>query len=456
MTVVITSADWTALRNALSSPERLHISGDVYERAWGDATTWTGQPQAVVVAASSADVINAIRFARQHDLAVVPRGAGTGLSGGAVPSERSLVVDLSDLQNISIDPTHRRAVCGAGAITHDIQRAAAAAGLAYPPDPASHTESTIGGNVAENAGGLACTRFGVTSDYVLGIRGVTADGSLLETGCYVGDRGFNFTDVIVGSEGTLAAITEVSLRLIPTTPSGTTVLISFPTAAAAGQAVAAIKRQGDNPTVLEFVDRDAAAISSSLGNVDMPATTGGLLLIETNASQAGQIERIHEVAVSHAAEWIRIASDPAEVSQLWAVRRELSRAIKTTCATYLSEDVALPLSRFAEAVDVVAAMPKIPPVRVVSFGHAGDGNLHAVFLADNTEAQTLLEMERLVEQLLRETIRLGGTLSGEHGIGIAKRQYLSWEFDTTTLQAMRSVKSTFDPDDRLNPDKIFL
>jgi len=328
--------------------------------------------------------------------------------------------------------------------------------LTYPPDPASYEESTLGGNVAENAGGLRCKRFGVTKDYVLGLEAVLADGSVLKTGIFNDQRGFSLGDLLLGSEGTLAIVTKIAVRLIEMPGRGETILVAFDNPKNSAQTVTDINKAGIIPTVMEFLDGDAAACSNEYEKSDGFDQVAAILLIETSdVNSEAQADRIKDICQRNKCSYLRSEPDPERAEALWKVRRNLSDAAKAAAELRVSEDVAVPNSRFPELVEFVANMNRQSELRINSFGHAGDGNLHVNFMAPVDTETTRTEVERWVEILLRQTIELGGTLTGEHGIGLAKREYMSLEFDSPTLEVMRAIKSTFDPDRLLNPDKLF-
>jgi len=430
---------------------------DGWEDYFKDATEESVRPAALVLAECESDVVATIRFAHKRDLPLVGRGAGTGLSGGCVPQTGSIVLSLERMKKLEIDPTGRLALCGPGVITKELLDAAAPHGLTYPPDPASYEECTLGGNVAENAGGLRCKRFGVTRDYVLGLRAVAADGGLLRTGYFANRRAFNLQDVLIGSEGTLAIVTEMALRLVPTPKVGRTFLVAFDQPADAGQTVAEITAAGIVPTVLEYLDGDAADCSNHYEKMEGLDRVGAILLIETSVEsggdQAGAIQRICE---RNHCSYLRHADDPNDASELWRVRRNLSKAVKAMAKIRYNEDVAVPVSRFMDLIAYVADENARGPLRVNAFGHAGDGNLHVSFLSMTGDPAEKELIRDGVEKLFHKTLELGGTLSGEHGIGKHKAPYLGWEFDRPTLAAMKAVKDSLDPSGLFNPGKLFV
>jgi len=302
--------DFQQLQLRLSRPDILVTDLADYEAYCHDATDDTGCPGAIVFAESEHDVVECVRFCASQGLSLVPRGAGTGLSGGCVPSDGSLVLSTERMVRLEIDRERRVAVCGPGVITKTLQDEAARLGLAYPPDPASYDQSTLGGNVAENAGGLRCKRFGVTKDYVIGLRAVTSDGRPLQTGSYTGNRGFNLTDLLLGSEGTLAIITEIMVRLIPAVGRGHTLLVALNSAEQAAQTVADITGAGIIPTVLEYVDGDASAAANAYRRSEGIDRAAAVLLIETTEHDpVAQTETIRAICARNQASYVRVETD---------------------------------------------------------------------------------------------------------------------------------------------------
>ena len=440
------------LKSELSASARIIEDISAYENYCHDATIETGTPSAIIFAQNEQDILAVIKFCMEHNISFVPRGAGTGLSGGAVPQDGGIVISLEEMQAVCIDAKKKIAFAQTGVITKKIIDEAAKENLFYPPDPASYEESTIGGNVAENAGGLKCVKYGVTKDYVLGIKGVTSEGRLLETGIYNQSIGFDFNELFIGSEGTLVIITEVALRLIDATEMGETILTAFNSAKDAAQTVSDIRMSGITPIVMEFLDGDAAACSNSYERNDSLDNVAAILLIESENSDAEQIEKL---CTKNNCTYINRQTDSDKAANLWKVRRNLSKAVKELSKVRISEDVAVPISKFPILVDFVAEMNKRSSLRINSFGHAGDGNLHVNFMGQTGTESEMLEIEIEIERLLEKAISLGGTLSGEHGIGLAKKKYLYLEFDKNLIHYMKSIKSTFDASALLNPGKIF-
>ncbi len=449
-------SDFEALRAVLQAPDSLITNLAEQEKYFHDATDLTATPAAILLAESVGDTQAAVRFCHSHKIPITPRGAGTGLSGGCVPSNGALLISIEKLHHLTIYPEREMAVCGPGVITKTLQDEAAKHGLTYPPDPASYLESTLGGNVAEGAGGLRCRRFGVTKDYVLGMRAVLVDGSILNAGIFNENAGFSLGDLLISSEGTLAIVTEIAVRLIPIPVRGTTILVGFNSPTDAAKTVADITACGLIPTVLEFLDGDAAACSNQYEKHEGLDEVGALLLIETSGeNQDAQTTRIKSFCETHRASYMQMEPDPEKAEALWKIRRNLSKAAKAAAKVRLSEDVAVPNSKFPDLVAFVGEMNAASPLRINSFGHAGDGNLHVNLMAQDDSPATMNLIHESVLQLMRKTLELGGTLTGEHGIGLAKRDFLQLEFDAATLDAMRKVKAVFDPEYSLNPDKLF-
>ena len=358
---------------------------------------------------------------------------------------------------MEIIPGKKLAICEPGVITKVLQDAAAVHGLTYPPDPASYEESSLGGNVAENAGGLRCKRYGVTKDYVLGVEAVMADGSILNTGYFNADRGFALGDLLVGSEGTLGIVTRIALKLIDLPGRGETILVAFDDPKMSAQTVSDINTAGIIPTVMEFLDGDAAACSNNYEKSDgFDQKVAAILLLETSDRQSeDQAARIKEICQKNRCSYWRSESDPAHAEALWKIRRNLSKAVKAMAGLRISEDVAVPNSRFPDLVAFVAEMNQQSQLRINAFGHAGDGNLHVNFLAEDDNAANRREVDRCVQILMRQTLAFGGTLTGEHGIGLAKRHLIDLEFHPKTLKLMTDIKVAFDSLSSLNPDKLY-
>lgn len=310
--------------------------------------------------------------------------------------------------------------------------------------------------MAEGAGGLRCKKYGVTKDYVIGLEVVTASGETVQTGFFAGQRGLNIGDVLIASEGTLAIITRIAVRLTPIPPRGVTILAGFDSMPHAAQTVSDITAAGVIPAVLEFVDGDAIACVNSYTPTKGLDQAEALLLIETGGEQAA-LERtaIEKICRQNHASLLRTETDPDLAEGLWKVRRSVSTAVRAISKYAVSEDVVVPISRFPDLVRFVAEMNAASSLRINSFGHAGDGNLHVYFISAEGSAADRALIDEGIARLMHKTLALGGTITGEHGIGLAKRQFLEAEFDAPTLAAMKKFKDIFDPNHLLNPDKLF-
>jgi glycolate oxidase len=440
------------LSGKLKSPDNLILDLTDYDDYFHDASTGRGTPSAIVFAECEADVLAVVNFCTKNKIPVVSRGAGTGLSGGCVPVNDAIVLSLERMVNLRIDPKIKTAFAEAGVITKTLLDKSAEYNLTYPPDPASYKESTLGGNVAENAGGLRCKRYGVTRDYVIGIKGVTMDGKIIRTGVYEQKHGFNFEDVFIGSEGTLVIITEMAFRLIALPEIGDTVLAAFDNQMNGAQTVADICGSGIIPTVLEFLDGDAVECSNKYEKYDGLDNAEAILIIEIDSEDTDSVEKICE---KNQCSYIRKETDFDKAENIWQVRRNMSYAVEDIAKFRISEDVAVPISKFPVLVEFVNKMNGQSSLRINSFGHAGDGNLHVNFLSMTGSEQEKKLIDEEILKLLKKTIELGGTLSGEHGIGLSKKRYLSLEFDKSTLDSMKKVKNIFDFENLLNPGKIF-
>jgi glycolate oxidase len=401
-------------------------------------------PDLVVLPADTAGVAAVLAAAHRRGVPVVPVGGRTGLSGGSVPVQRGVALSLERLSWVDVDAANLVVTAGAGARTADVARAAAEAGLFYPPDPASLERSTIGGNIAENAGGPRCFKYGVTAEYVLALEAVTANGRVFQTGRATrkSTTGLRLAQLLVGSEGTLAVVTEATLRLVPAPAARAAVLARFASLDAAGEAVVAIVQAGVVPSALELLDRGCLELLGLGGEA--------LVLLEVDGGDVdGELERL--VSVLGGAE-LEVARDEAEVERLWNVRRGASPLLAAAGPSWLFEDVCVPVSRIPDAIRAIAAIAERTGVRIPVLAHAGDGNLHPTILFDAAAGES--ERARLAErELLRAVLGLGGTVSAEHGIGSMKLAAAREELDPVALELMHAVKRTFDPRGILNPGK---
>ncbi|MBI2898145.1 MAG: FAD-binding protein [Deltaproteobacteria bacterium] len=416
-------------------------------------------PAAVVRAETSDDVVATLEVASQHEVPVTPRGAGTGKSGGAIPDHGGLVLATQRIARLKqIDRANRIAIVEPGMITGELHAAVEAEGLFYPPDPNSLESCALGGNVAENAGGPRAFKYGVTREYVLGLEAVLMGGQRLSVGrrTVKGVTGYDLTALFVGSEGTLAVFTELWLRLVPRPPRTATALALFSDAAAAGRAVAAIVAAGLTPSVLELLDEESLAAIRARGAVPVPARATALLLIEVDGEAELvelELERAAEACEAAGAVEVLVAQEASQRRALWAARRELSRSLKAAHLHKIAEDIVVPRTAVPEMIARTREIGRAHGLVVATYGHAGDGNLHSNFLWDDPSLSP--EVERAVEELMRLAVEMGGTLSGEHGIGLQKAPFLAYEQSPQLIDLQRQVKAVFDPKGLLNPGKIF-
>jgi glycolate oxidase len=443
-------------KNVLHEPEDLLVYG--YDSTPGIHHL----PEVVVFPTSTEQVGEALALARREGLVIVPRGSGTGLSGGSVPARGGMVVCLTRMNRIiEIDEENLTATVEAGVITLDLFNAVAAKNLFYPPDPGSQKISTIGGNVAENAGGLRGLKYGVTRDYVMGLDGLLPDGSLIRTGGKsVKDvTGYSFRDLMVGSEGTLGIITEATVKLIPPPKSKRTFLAYFDDIRTAGEAVSRIIAAHIIPATLEIMDRTTINCVEDYAKIGLPRDMAALLLIEVDghpAVVAEEADEVRKVLEAVKATQIHMARDAEEANRLAAARRTALSALARVSPTTLLEDATVPRSRLAETFAEIERLTAKYALRIGTFGHAGDGNLHPTALADERNHEEMERVHAFFFDLYEKVLSMGGTVSGEHGIGIAKREYLRRQIGEGGVKVMRRIKDAFDPEGILNPGKIFV
>lgn len=416
-------------------------------------------PQAVAFAATHEDVAAAASICHEAGLPLVARGRATNTTGATVPIAGGLVLSLERMTRIlRVAPGDRLLECESGVINGDVQAAAGAHGLFWAPDPTSLGYSSVGGNLACNAGGPRAVKYGTARDNVLGLRAVTATGVTLKTGCYTtkGVVGYDLTRLIVGSEGTLAIITEASLKLLPKPSTVRTLRAAYRDEASAAAAVARLMAQPETPSALEFMDRDAVQLAQGYKPTDLPAGTGALLVIEVDGHAetiGAAIRAVSSAAAGEGLLELRAAASDAETEALWASRKALSPALRKLAPNKVNEDVAVPVSRLPELVDGLRALSAKHAVRIVNFGHAGNGNIHVNLLGDAMDPAQKRALDACLDEVFRLVLSLEGTISGEHGVGIAKRDFVGWEIAADTLDVMRSLKKALDPKGILNPGK---
>ena len=417
-------------------------------------------PDAVALPRTRDQVVALVRACRRHRVPVVARGRGTNTTGAAVPVEGGVVVSMERMDRVlDIRPGDRCAVVEPGLLNGDLQAALAPHGLFWPPDPTSAMFSTVGGNLACNAGGPRAVKYGASRDNVLAITAVTGAGELIECGTATtkGATGYDLQRLLVGSEGTLALIVEASLRLTPAPAARRAIRAIYRDVAAAAAAVARLMAQPVTPSMLEFMDADAVRLARDVGGADLPADAGALLMIEADGDPdqlPRDIEALMAAAGGDGLVSLDDAADEAARARLWAARKALSPALRTLAPGKINEDVVVPVSRIPALVDGVQALSREFALPIVCFGHAGNGNLHVNLLYDPADARQAERAAAAMSRVFALALSLGGTLSGEHGIGLAKREFMTQAVPPATLALMRQLKAVFDPDGILNPGKL--
>lgn len=419
-------------------------------------------PDVVVRPQSAQHVSGILRFAYEQEIPVYPRGAGSGLTGGAVPVKGGIVLDFTQMNHIvEISPEDLTATVEPGVITQTLQNEVAKHKLFYPPDPASAPFSTIGGNVAECSGGITGLKYGVTRDYILALEVVLANGSIIHTGrkTLKSVTGYDLTRLFVGSEGTMGVFTQITVKLLPLPEKIETLLAFFATTQDAVQSASQIILNNLLPRAMEFIDKSSInCVKGYKQEIQIPAEVNALLLIDVDGRESSvkaEASLIEKIVRENNALTVTSAKSSKERNTLWEVRRAISPALYNIAPYKINEDICVPRSRILEILDRIASIHKqYPSLKVASFGHIGDGNIHVNVMYDKGEQQRALA-ERMIEEILRNTVEVGGTVSGEHGIGNVKSAFLSLEIPPMELGIMKDIKQLFDPKGILNPGKMF-
>ena len=417
------------------------------------------RPEIAVEASEVASVQALLRLANELRFPVTPRGLGTGLAGGALPVLGGVVLSLARMNRIiAIEPRNMIAVVEPGAVNLDLKNAVREHGLFYPPDPASLDTCSLGGNAATNAGGPSCVKYGTTRDYILGLEAVLPNGEMLAAGVRTrkGVVGYDLTRLFVGSEGTLGVITKLILRLIPHPAAVTTLVALFPKLVPAMEAIAKILLNGHIPSAIEFLDRRCLELVGDLLPFAGVKEAGAMLLIEADGDPERiqrEIETIGELCLDGGAADVLMAPDAGRRNRMWDVRKEVTLRIEERYPLDVHEDIVVPLGRIAELVACLPEYEAAYGMTIYSFGHAGDGNIHLNITADSLDAA--LRVEEGVRQIVKKVLVMGGTMSGEHGVGIAKQRFLPLELSPESIRLQRAIKLLFDPNCILNPGKVF-
>ena len=419
-----------------------------------------GRPDAVVFPASAAEVAGVLRVADQLRVPVIPRGSGTNLSGGTIPHRGGIVLVLTRMNQIKeVSDADLVAVCEPGVRTIELAQAAAAKGLLYPPDPGSQTTATIGGNVAECAGGLRALKYGVTRDYVLGVEAVLPTGEIIRSGGrLVKDvAGYDLRRLLCGSEGTLAVMTELTLRLVPTPEASGYGMGYFKDLAAAARAVSRVLASGVLPVTLEFLDQVCIGAVEDYAHIGLDTSAGALLIFGQDGNPAvieRDLERMAQACTAEGATSVRIAASPEAAAEVLEARRAALPSLSRLEPLTLLEDATVPRSRIAEMVEYVQEVAQRHEIKIGTFGHAGDGNLHPTAVLDPADQKAIHRARAAFGEIFAKAIELDGTITGEHGIGMVKLRYLERQLGADQMALLRRIKTAFDPNGILNPGKL--
>jgi glycolate oxidase subunit GlcD len=439
------------------------LSDPADRHAYGyDNSSLQGEPLAVALPETHDEVVAVVRACREHRVNLIARGQGTGTTGATVPRDNhTLVLSLQLMDRIlDIRPDDRLMVVQPGVTNQSVQTAAAAHGFFWPPDPTSAAVCTVGGNLAYNSAGPRAVKYGTPRENTLGLKAVTGSGETLRTGVRTtkGVVGYDLTRLLIGSEGTLAVITEATLKLTPLQPARRTLRAFYRDVHSAARAVAAIMAQPVVPCALEFMDGNALRMVRAEMGDSLPEAAGALLMIEVDGieSQLDELAGcISDAARVDGALDVTAARNAEQVAELWSVRKALSPALRRIAPKKINEDVVVPVSRIPDLVSALEELSARHRIRIVNFGHAGNGNLHVNLMYDPSDGDQQQRAEACLEAVFATVLGMDGTLSGEHGIGLVKRDWVGRELDRTSLQLMHAIKAQFDPDGILNPGKAF-
>ena len=446
---------------ALVGPEHVLTSLEDLIAYSYDGTFAEHLPDVVVSPATTEEVAGVMKLAYREGIPVVPRGMASGLAGGAIPFSGGIVLSTTRMNRIlEIDKENMTVLAQAGVVTSHLQAAVEKEGLFYPPDPSSIEHSTIGGNVACNAGGPRCLKYGVTSDYVLGMTVVLADGQVLHTGCksIKNATGYNLSRLFVGSEGTLGVITEVLLRLISKPRFVRTALAVFPRLEDAGHTVNRLLLAGIVPAAIELMDQTTIGTVEEYMGLGLPTDAEAILILEADGNREEtviwEIEEIARICRENGASEVKVARTEEERAELWKARRSVSPSLARRAPNKLGEDISVPRSKIPEAIRRIGEISRKHGLPVAVFGHAGDGNLHPNILFDKRRPEDVERVEKIAAEIFSTAVELGGTLSGEHGIGVLKQPYLEMAIGPLAIEVMRAIKQALDPKGILNPGKV--
>ncbi len=451
----------TELRKTVGENAVMTSKEDLNAYSYDGTTTWAHPPDVVVLPTTAEQVSHILKLVNEHRVPVTPRGAGTNLSGGSIPIKGGIVLCTTRMDKIlDINKANLTATVEPGVVLQDFNLALAKQGLFYPPDPQSFLGCTLGGNVAENASGPYCVKYGVTKQYVLGLEVVLANGYIMKLGgVTVKNRtGYELMMLFTGSEGTLGVITKITLRLLPMPPANQTVMAVFDDVAVGGQAVSDIMASGVVPAKVEFVDNFVLRRIEEMTPMGLPVEAKALLLIQTDGSPAAveaETKQIVEILKKSGAKEVRVAKDAAEAAMYWKMRSAGYAATFGAAHTVMTEDVTVPRDRMAEFIHKLEEISERTGFFICYLGHAGDGNLHPSIFTDIRNEEEFARAQKAMEEIFESALSVGGVLSGEHGIGLEKQRFLKRAMDPVALDLMIKIKGILDPNHILNPGKIW-
>ena len=427
-----------------------------------DATpNYQSMPDAIIVPSSTHEVSEIVKICNEHEIPIVPRGSGTNLCAGTCPTEGGLVLLFTHMNKIlELDEENLTITVQPGVVTLDLITAVEAKGLFYPPDPSSMKISTIGGNINENSGGLRGLKYGVTRDYVLALEAVLPNGDIIRTGGKLAKdvAGYDLTRLFVGSEGTLCVITEATLKLVPMPETKQTMLALYQDIEAAARSVSSIIAARIIPTTLEFLDQPTLEVVEDYAKIGLPTNVKAVLLIEQDGPPevvVRDMKRMEEVCLQNGAVSVQLANTEMEADALRTARRSALSALARLKPTTILEDATVPRSEIAKMVKAINVIAERYKLKICTFGHAGDGNLHPTVATDTRDHDEMERVEAAFEEIFAYAIGLGGTITGEHGVGMMKAPYLEWKLGPEGIGAMKMIKQSFDPNNIMNPNKVF-
>lgn len=429
-----------------------------------DATRKRYAPDGVVFPRDESDVSEILKYCNEHKITIIPRGAGSGFTGGALASSGGIIMALEKHMNkiLEIDLENMVTVVQPGVINKDLQKAVEKLGLFYPPDPASETYSTLGGNVSENSGGMRAAKYGITKDYVMALRAVLPNGDVIRAGkrTIKDVAGFNIAGILIASEGALAVITEITLKLISKPKFSKTAMGVFPSVESAMNAVFKTMAAGVTPVAMEFLDNLSIKAVEERFHRGLPTSAGAILVSEMDGNDESVInadlERLKEHFIANGASEFKVAKDASESSDIWFARRNCSQAINCYGSLKINEDITVPRSKLPALLEKIAEISAKYNVTTPCFGHTGDGNVHTNVMVDKNDPEAVKRGHEAITEIFKATVELGGTLSGEHGIGISKAPFMNLAFSEAEMNLFRAIKKAFDPNNILNPNKMGL